>query len=306
MNLKNLSDEALLKQTREVVARERDATLVVLHHLREVERRQIFALKHLSLFDYAVDELGYDKGSAHLRISAMRLLRELPEFEDRLEAGSLNLTLLSQAQSFIHKEEIRDPEAKRAVLQSIDGKSTRDAQRELMSQTSTPERHLPEKVRAISDTHSEIRLVVDEALLEQLKELQALLAHAHPRADLRTVIAVAVRGEIARRTPKAPKTSTAHEGIARQSQAEIERVVWHRDDGRCGYIIDAATGRVCGSSFAIEYDHILPKALGGQSTPDNLRLRCRPHNRHEAIQVLGRDQIAEFVPAMRDAALTGP
>jgi 5-methylcytosine-specific restriction endonuclease McrA len=297
MNLKNLSDEALLKQTREVVARERDATLVVLHHLREVERRQIFAYRHSSLFDYAVDELGYDKGSAHLRISAMRLLRELPEFEERLESGSLNLTLLSQAQSFIHKEEIRDPEAKRAVLQSIDGKSTRDAQRELMSQTSAPERHLPEKVRAISDTHSEIRLVVDEALLAQLKELQALLAHANPRADLREVIAVAVQGEIARRTPKAPKSSTAHEVPARQSEAEVRRVVWHRDGGRCGFKFE--NGRSCGSRNGVEFDHIAPKTLGGEDAVENLRLRCRAHNRVEAIRALGPEKIAEFVPAMR-------
>jgi 5-methylcytosine-specific restriction endonuclease McrA len=294
MNLKNLSDEALLKQTREVVAKERDATLFVLHHLREVERRQIFAYRHSSLFDYAVDELGYDKGSAHLRISAMRLLRELPEFEERLESGSLNLTLLSQAQSFIHKEEIRDPEAKRAVLESIEGKSTRDAQRELMRQTDTPERHLPEKVRAISDTHSEIRLVVDESLLEQLKELQALLAHAHPRADLREVIAVAVQGEIARRKPK---TSSAHEVPARQSQAAIRREVWRRDEGKCGFKLE--DGRICGTQFGLEYDHIRPKALGGDDTAENLRLRCRTHNRLAAIEVLGHARIAAHVPSLR-------
>jgi 5-methylcytosine-specific restriction endonuclease McrA len=303
MNLKNLSDEALLEQTKQAVDRERDATLVVLHHLREVERRQLFAYRHSSLFDYAVDELGYDNGSAHLRISAMRLLRELPEFEENLDSGSLSLTVIAQAQSFIHKEEIREVDAKRVVLQSVVGKSTRDAQRELMSRTATPERHLPEKVRPISDTHSEIRLVVDESLLEQLKELQALLAHAHPRADLREVIAVAVRGEIARRTPTAPKTSkssaasSAHEVPVRQTRAEVERVVWKRDGGKCGF--ELLTGRTCDSRVGIEFDHIIPKSLGGDSTIENLRLRCRTHNRLAAIKILGHAKMAEHIPALR-------
>ncbi len=44
MNLKSLSDESLLKQTELAVAREKEATLSVLHHLREVERRQLFAI----------------------------------------------------------------------------------------------------------------------------------------------------------------------------------------------------------------------------------------------------------------------
>jgi 5-methylcytosine-specific restriction endonuclease McrA len=301
MILKNLSDEALLKQTQDAVKKERDAILIVLHLLREVERRQLFAYRHSSLFDYAVNELGYDNGSAQLRISAMRLLRELPEFEARVEKGELNLSLLAQAQSFIRKEEIRDIEAKRAVLQSVVGKSTREAQRELISQAAVPEKHLPEKVRAISDTHSELRLIVDEAMLEQLRELQALLSHAHPGAGLREIIAVAVRGEIARRTPKMPRTrvnsSTAHEVKARQNEAEIRRIVWQRDGGKCGYVL--ATGLKCGSRNRLELDHIQPKSLGGADTVENLRLRCRLHNRLAAVEVLGLATVAAHVPSMR-------
>ncbi len=286
--------------------REKEATLSVLHHLREVERRQLFARTHSSLFEYVLS-LGYDSGSAHIRISAMRLLRELPELESSVEAGTLNISLLAQAQTFIRKEKIKGATKKREILQSVEGKSTRDAKRALLSQAKTPEDHLPERVRPVSETHSEVRFVIDEVLLQQLKELQARLAHSHPGAGLREVIAVAVKGELERRTPKRPKNDAksadslhAHEVTAQQSRpslAEIKRIVWHRDGGRCGYA--DAQGKRCDSKHALEYDHLIPVALGGATTAENLQLRCRAHNRLAAIEILGPATIARHVPGMR-------
>jgi hypothetical protein len=43
MNLKHLSDEMLLSETKVWVGRERDSTITILHHLREVEARRLFA-----------------------------------------------------------------------------------------------------------------------------------------------------------------------------------------------------------------------------------------------------------------------
>ncbi len=300
MNLKNLSDEALLIQTKKAAKEEIDATLRVLHHLREVERRQLHLKSYSSMHAYCVGELGYDDGSAHLRVTAMRLLREIPEVEEKVESGSLNLTLLTQAQRFFKNEEISGPEEKREVLEVIEGKSTRDAQRELMKRTDTPERHIPERVRPVSETHSEIRLVVDDSLLDQLKQLQALLAHSHPGASLKDVIQYAVAQTIAKKTPKAPRPHSERSVAFAQkslSEAEIKRVVWQRDGGRCGYV--SPDGRRCGSRHGLEYDHIRPRAMGGETAVENLRLRCRAHNRLAAIQAFGPEKLAEFVPTMR-------
>ena len=298
MQLRHLSDEELLVQTQRAVAREKEATLSVLHHLREVERRQLHLISQSSLHDYCVEELGYDKTSAHLRISAMRLLRELPELEEKVESGGLNLSLLAQAQSFFRKEEISSLAEKREILNVIDGKSTRDAQRELLDRAEVPERHLPERIWPVSRTHSELRLVVDEKMLEQLKELQALLAHSHPGASLKEVIEYAVQKAIEKKTPKKPQSNQVTVPAQNQRNlAEIKRIVWHRDGGRCGYV--GPDGRKCGSRRTLEYDHIRPQALGGETSADNLRLRCRAHNRLAAIGVFGAEKLAEFVPSMR-------
>jgi 5-methylcytosine-specific restriction endonuclease McrA len=72
----------------------------------------------------------------------------------------------------------------------------------------------------------------------------------------------------------------------------VKRAVYQRDQGRCQYIAPL-TGRKCGSSHAIQYDHsIVPFALGGQSTVENLQITCSMHNRIRAVEIYGRKMSA--------------
>ncbi len=289
MELKKLSDADLLNSTKKAVAVERDAILCVLRHLREVERRMLYSAGQSTLFAYCTEDLGYDAGAATNRINAMRLLHELPEVEAKVESGALNLTLLSQAHSFLKKEGIRNVAVKREIVHAIAGKSTREAQRELMSRTSTPEIHVPDKIKLVSPTHSEVRFLADETLLEELETLKALLAHSHPGASLKDILQVAVRESIQKRIPKAP-APRARDGKDPLKHAEIRRIVWHRDGGKCTQ---------CGTRYALELDHIQPKAKGGKFTVENLRLRCRTHNQLAAIQEYGHDKMQNHLPKLR-------
>src|SRR6185503_20452586 len=88
MNSQTLSDLDLLTRTRELVARERELLTEILRHLHEVQRRRLFSdLGYKSLFEYAVKELAYSEDQAHRRINAMRLLREVPQIETKIETG---------------------------------------------------------------------------------------------------------------------------------------------------------------------------------------------------------------------------
>jgi len=51
---------------------------------------------------------------------------------------------------------------------------------------------------------------------------------------------------------------------------EVRLVVWRRDRGRC---------RECGNGFDLQYDHVIPLALGGASSVENLQLLCGDCNR---------------------------
>lgn len=62
------------------------------------------------------------------------------------------------------------------------------------------------------------------------------------------------------RAGSSPETSR-REAIAR----ELRRAVFERDGGRCVE---------CGARFELQYDHVIPLALGGASTLENLQILC--------------------------------
>jgi hypothetical protein len=51
---------------------------------------------------------------------------------------------------------------------------------------------------------------------------------------------------------------------------DVRREVFRRDGGRCV---------ACGSAELLQFDHVIPVALGGASTPANLQVLCAPCNR---------------------------
>jgi hypothetical protein len=55
--------------------------------------------------------------------------------------------------------------------------------------------------------------------------------------------------------------------------SDIKRVVFERDGGCCVE---------CGSNFDLQYDHVLPVALGGATTVENLQLLCADCNRRKS------------------------
>jgi 5-methylcytosine-specific restriction endonuclease McrA len=53
---------------------------------------------------------------------------------------------------------------------------------------------------------------------------------------------------------------------------DVKQYVWARDGGRC---------RSCGSGVELQFDHVIPIALGGSSIADNLQVLCGPCNRRK-------------------------
>jgi len=87
-----------------------------------------------------------------------------------------------------HHEKEFSKEEKLKILHTLKGKSSRDAQRELMKHISLKERVSKESVRAVTEDSAEMRLTIDNKTIEKLKELKALLAHKMPRATTAELI----------------------------------------------------------------------------------------------------------------------
>ena len=68
-------------------------------------------------------------------------------------------------------------------------------------------------------------------------------------------------------------TSPAREAIP----DEVKVYVWNRDGGRCA---------TCGSKERLEFDHVIPVALGGANTARNLQLLCEPCNRVKGASII--------------------
>ena len=193
-SIQNLKDEELLEKTKWLAAEERKITAELLTYLLEVEKRLLFAARGFSsLFDYVTQELGYSESAAYRRISSMRLMAQLPEIEEQIKTGGLTLSQLTQAQRFFKQEEkneISFPlEQKREIIQSLQGMSSRESERELASLSSCPESFLnKDQIKPVSQTHSEIRFVAEQNLVDQLDQIRGLLGHQDSELSIAELI----------------------------------------------------------------------------------------------------------------------
>jgi hypothetical protein len=164
----------------------------------------------------------------------------------------------------------------------------------LLSHSSNPETPKKERVRAITETLSELRLTLDKETMENLDRLREIWSHKIPGASMAELVkamAAYCRQKLdpdlkANLKPEPKKNSSTPAPEARYIPAPIRRAISKRDKGCCTYE-DPATGRRCSSRYQLEFDHIIPFARGGKNTVENLRLRCHAHNQWHAIESYG-------------------
>jgi 5-methylcytosine-specific restriction endonuclease McrA len=87
----------------------------------------------------------------------------------------------------------------------------------------------------------------------------------------------------------------------RHIPAAVKREVWLRDGGRCQFRLE--NGERCGSPHRLQFDHVRPVALGGESTVSNIRLACAPHNLLAARRVFGDALMNRYAPTRTAGAL---
>jgi 5-methylcytosine-specific restriction endonuclease McrA len=182
---------------------------------------------------------------------------------------------------------------------------------------------------------SRLHITVSRRFLEKLEAARAALSHSHPLATAEDILETGLDlvldrhlkrkglGQKARQqTPPrqpppetAPRQQAAPQETPPQTapqqlpsspagshiQAAVRRQVWIRDGGHCQWPLES--GGICGSTRCVEFDHRIPRALGGPSTVDNIRLLCRFHNDVAARSAFGDEFMNPFT---RGSAYDGP
>ena len=173
-----------------------------------------------------------------------------------------------------------------------------------------------EKERVITDCATEVRFTMSDALRIKLESVRALLGLKGANMsyadlfDAMSDLSLAAleakrfgkkRAQVAHEDmPKEkalPSTQTVKcaadfvtlavpanvvSGDTRYIPQSIKHFVWRRDRGVCTN---------CGARRHLNYDHIRPVALGGVTTPDNLRLLCFQCNQRAGIRSFGIDKM---------------
>jgi hypothetical protein len=281
MNFQNFSDEILERETKSTVAYLKKGEMRLLHLLAEIERRRLYSKNHSSLFEYCVKFLKLSGGSAQRRIDTMRAMKLLPEIEEKILSGDLNLMAVSQAQSFFRQESKLGKKysvtQKKEVLARLENKSTRECAQVLVeiSPLSVPR----EKLRDLNKEEAELTIVVDREFLELMQELKEKYSHIDPSMKRMDILKRAMKEAL--RKPKPRKILLpALEVKPRHIPAAVKREVRARDKNTC-------THPGCKSKHQPEFDHIIPISMGGKSTTENLRMLCKAHNQRAAIEKLG-------------------
>jgi hypothetical protein len=278
--LQALSDQAVLKSADRAVQNERESTSTVLHHFREVNRRRLYTLlKCGSLREWAMKIQKYPEDYADKRIAAMKLLEQIPELEEKIERGDLNLTQMGIANAFFNQQakegNAHTTEQKKKVLAEISGCSTRATQAKLANRAPN-KRPVKETEKLLGNGRVDFRCELQETTLAKLKKLKS--KHAHKKFTTDELINFLCDQALEEKpAPRRPKED---------SKAETLRRVWNRDMHKCTN---------CGSDHALQVDHVIPRAKGGQDTLENLRLLCRNCNQRAAIELLGQDKMDAYI-----------
>ena len=195
------------------------------------------------------------------------MLNDLPELSKKLETGEVNLTQLNLAKQFFDQEKIKIKSEKKEVIDKILGKTTRESERIL---NDLRKENVPKKVI----------LNLNEETVTELRKIQALKAHSCRDMDS-LLIKMCLEVEKVWVPMGSQKKTKDAKGLSRYVAVQVKADVWKMGQGKC---------HNCGSTYALEIDHILPYARGGKTRTENLQLLCRACNQRRGLVMFGKPQ----------------
>ena len=315
--LKSLSDEELIAQLRRACADANAINMRIIKLLIETEERRLYLVDACpSMFDYCVRRLNMSEGAAYLRLASARLVRSFPTLARRIETGELHLSTLVQLRHHLtpeNVEELADAVRGMSKRRTIEFLASREAHvgappgpakmRKLpkMKTANAVEPTLEREMELVADMLYRLGLTLDRTERDELLYVRDLMMHRNPSGDLKAVVMTAVRDLRLRlereihATNARPPRSSKKPSVAKAADIppHVRKAVFKRDGHQCTYT--NKKGDRCPATSRLELDHIISPHHGGSNEPENLRVRCRPHNLWHAENVFGKKYVREKI-----------
>jgi hypothetical protein len=277
VSLKNLSDQELIAATKLALKVMREAEVSVLRHFQEIEERRLWTGAG-TLYKYIALTFGLTADQIYPRLQAMRLMRAIPEVEQKLEDGRLSVTNALKAQQVFRAESKARAvsfKEKYEVLKSLENSSTKEADKVLANKYPDSKRP-PEKVKPVAENQNLIQFYVDDETLKQIEEQKAKYSHQMPSGKMQDLMKILIQQ--ANRKPQ-PRKRVTIQRRSRHIPAEVKREMEKTRRHGCTHV-DNLTGERCSSKHFLQMDHIKEYSKGGSNEAHNLQWLCGFHNRH--------------------------
>jgi 5-methylcytosine-specific restriction endonuclease McrA len=332
MKLTDLSDAQLLEGLTSLCTQGRVVLARLLAHLVEVEKRRL----HLeaacpSMFQFCMQRLGMSEDEACRRIHAARLARRFPDLLVRIERGDLTLSTMALLKGELTeasydglvklaagktKAEVQALLAKRSPRPDVPATITTIPMQPAIPALEAARPPAPAaaawpQLEPLSAARHKVQFTASEELRTKLERAQDLMRHANADGDLAVVVERAVDLLLEKlekqRLGKTSRTRQSREQTdkppAPQVRRATRRAVFERDGERCTFTDDQ--GHRCPATTWLELDHVIPRACGGASEVENLRVRCRAHNLLYAEQTFGKEHVERKIRERRDPRQRG-
>ncbi len=276
MLLKHLADETLVNDAIIIAKNEREMTLLMLHHLKEIEHRKLYSdLKCTSLFDFCVRILKYSESSAYRRIQASKLITNIPEVGDKIINGSLSITNIALVNQYFKENKIIDTEEKKKILGEMENLTKNSCIKKLF-ELSGKEVHEGDTSERVSQDKTKVSMILTNETILELQKLKELLGEELSNDALIKLMVKTTIEKVEKQKFKVQKPQSRLSPVktVRTVNNEVKREVYLRDK-KC---------TICGSRKHLNYDHRVPWALGGGSSSDNIRLLCSNCNQRARIR----------------------
>lgn len=272
MNLSKLKNSELHENLNSLVANERKLTHEILLHIAEVDRRKLFLeMAYPNLYQYLIEGIGYSAAAAQRRIDAARMMSHVPTIGLKIQSGAVNLTQINQIQKTLRsvrklKQCKINARQQSELIEKIQGKTFRQTELILAQEFCLPEVH-NETLKIQKDESTRVEITISKEEMAIIEQAQALISHSLEKQNLsvksiKDILLYCSKKIIHQKTHGQP----------------IKKKILDRDK-KCQYK-DPQTGKICGSKYYLEIDHIQPRWDNGNNSQENLRVLCSNHNKY--------------------------